>query len=102
MDRVVRYLGSGKNVAGSALALGGLGLHFAGVVGGVWPLVVPALYLIGALVVPSPRRRVNATESFDPARIGHALDDTLDMASGRVPPDVLAVLTSIRRRTLAL
>jgi hypothetical protein len=102
MGRVVRYLASGKNIAGSALALGGLGLHFAGVIGGVWPLVVPALYLIGALVVPSRQPRLEAPDRFDAGRIQRALDGTLDMARGRVPSDVFAKLTSIRQRTLAL
>jgi len=102
MNRVLRYLGSGKNVAGSALALGGLGLHFAGVLGGIWPLVVPALYLIGALVVPAHRERPPAPDRFDAGRIQRALDGTLDMARGRVPSDVIARLTSIRQRTLEL
>jgi hypothetical protein len=102
MDRVLRYLGSGRNVAGSALALGGLGLHLAGVVGDAWPLVVPALYVIGVLIVPSRQRRTEGPDSFDPARIQRALDGTLNLARGRVPPDVLARLSSIRQRTLAL
>ena len=41
--RVVRYLGSRKNVAGSLLALGGLVLFFLGLLGPIWPLVVVAL-----------------------------------------------------------
>jgi hypothetical protein len=102
MNRVLRYLGSGKNVAGSALALGGLGLHFAGIIGGIWPLVVPALYLIGALIVPSRPPQSVAAEAFDAGRIQRALDGTLDMARGRVPSDVFAKLTSIRQRTLEL
>jgi len=101
MDRVLRYLGSGRNAAASALALGGLGLHFAGVVGDVWPLVVPALYLIGALLVPS-RPRQPASDHLDAIIIQRALDGTLDMATGRVPADVFAKLNSIRRRTLEL
>lgn len=102
MDRVLRYLGSGKNVAGCALALGGVGLHFAGVVGGIWPLVVPALYLIGALVVPSPPRPQAVSGDLDAGGIQRALDGTLEMAMGRVPADVFAKLTSIRQRTLEL
>jgi hypothetical protein len=102
MNRVLRYLGSGKNVAGSALALGGLGLHLAGVVGDVWPLVVPALYLIGVLVVPSRQPLQDGPDPFDPAGIRRALDGTLHQARGRVPSDVFARLTSIRERTLAL
>jgi hypothetical protein len=102
MDRVLRYLGSGKNIAGSALALGGLGLHFAGLFGVVWPLVVPALYLIGALVVPSRGPQVVAVDRFDPSKIQRALDGTVDMARGRVPADVLGKLSSIRQRVLEL
>lgn len=102
MERVLRYLGSGKNVAGTVLALGGLVLHFAGVVGASWPLVVPALYLIGALVWPSRRETPVPVDRFDPAQIQRALDGTLDMAHGRVPSDVFAKLTSIRQRALEL
>ena len=100
MDRVLRYLGSGKNIAGSGLALGGLGLHFAGVVGGIWPFVVPALYLIGALVVPSRRARPADDDRFDAGKIERALDGTIDMARGRVPVDVIGQLTAIRQRVL--
>lgn len=102
MDRVLRYLGSGKNIAGSALAVGGLGLHFAGLIGGIWPLVVPALYLIGVLVVPSRKAGPAAEDRFDADRIRRALDGTLDMARGRVPADVFAKLTSIRQRMMDL
>jgi hypothetical protein len=102
MDRVLRYLGSGRNVAGSALAIGGLGLHFAGLLGPVWPLVVPALYAIGALVMPAQRERIVQPDRFDPAKIQRALDGTIDLARGRVPADVMARLTSIRRRILEL
>jgi hypothetical protein len=100
MDRVLRYLRSGKNAAGSALALAGVGLHVAGVVGDIWPVVVPALYLIGALIFPSRAPREVASDHLDAGRIERALDGTLDMATGRLPADVLAKLASIRRRML--
>jgi hypothetical protein len=102
MNRVLRYLGSGRNLAGGALALGGLGLHLAGAVGDIWPLVVPALYLIGVLVVPSRTPRPAASDPLDPAAIRRALDETLEMASGRVPADVFDRLAGLRQRTLAL
>jgi hypothetical protein len=103
VERVIRYLGSGRNVVGSVLALGGLGLHFAGLLGVVWPFVVPALYLIGALVVPGPRPApAVSVEVFDPAKVRRALDGTLDMARGRVPGDVMARLDSIRQHILEL
>ena len=55
-DRAVvvrRYLGSRKNIAGMAGALAGVGLHLAGVVGDIWPVVAVGLYGVGALVGPS-------------------------------------------------
>jgi hypothetical protein len=100
VGRVLRYLGSGKNIAGSGLAIGGLGLHLAGVVGSVWPFVVPALYLIGALVVPARRAPAAAVDRFDDAKLRGALDGTIDMARGRVPADVMAQLSGIRQRVL--
>src|SRR5918992_996046 len=48
-----RYLGSRKNIAGMAGALAGVGLHLAGVVGDVWPVVSVGLYAVGALIGPS-------------------------------------------------
>jgi hypothetical protein len=55
-DRVRRYLGSRKNIAGMAGALVGVGLHVAGVIGDVWPVVAVGLYGVGALVGPSDPR----------------------------------------------
>jgi hypothetical protein len=52
-DRVRRYLGSRKNIAGMAGALAGVGLHLAGLIGDVWPVVAVGLYGVGALVGPS-------------------------------------------------
>jgi hypothetical protein len=52
-DRVRRYLGSRKNIAGMAGALAGVGLHLGGVIGDVWPVVAAGLYGVGALVGPS-------------------------------------------------
>lgn len=49
---VRRYLHSRKNIAGMAGALAGVGLHLAGVVGDVWPVVAIGLYAVGALVAP--------------------------------------------------
>jgi hypothetical protein len=103
VQRVLRYLGSVKNIAGCALALVGLVLHFFGLFGQVWPLVVAAMYLIGALVAPpAPHPVTVSVDSFDPDRIQRALDGTVDMARGRVPADVLTRLNSIRARILEL
>lgn len=53
--RVIGYLESARNLTGSAAALGGLALTFAGFAGAYWPVVVGGLYGAGALLAP-PRR----------------------------------------------
>jgi hypothetical protein len=47
-----RYLESRKNIAGMVGALVGVGLHAAGLIGDVWPVVAIGLYAVGALVAP--------------------------------------------------
>ncbi|MGW1881602.1 hypothetical protein [Streptomyces sp. NPDC001970] len=54
-SRVLGYLESRKNLAGSACGLLGLGLTFAGVAGAYWPVVIAGLYGAGALIAPPER-----------------------------------------------
>ncbi|UNM16349.1 hypothetical protein J4032_05215 [Streptomyces formicae] len=49
------YLGSKKNLAGSACGLVGLSLTLAGTAGAHWPVVVAGLYGAGALIAPPER-----------------------------------------------
>ncbi|MEU2432931.1 hypothetical protein ABZ611_26160 [Streptomyces sp. NPDC007861] len=53
--RMLDYLGSKKNLAGSACGLLGLGLTLAGAAGAYWPAVVAGLYGAGALIAPPER-----------------------------------------------
>ncbi|MCO5999017.1 hypothetical protein [Actinoallomurus rhizosphaericola] len=73
-DRLVRYLGSTKNLVGSAGGLAGLGLHFAGLAGPYWPLIVVGLYGAGALAAP-------------PQRVTLVIDDTVAQ-TGRLRADL--------------
>jgi hypothetical protein len=100
--RLLRYLESRKNIVGSLLALGGLGLTFLGVLGPFWPAVVVALYLIGALAVPSPRRVLVGNTSFDPALVTTALDRLVRRVDGRAPPDVAAKVREIRQEIVGM
>ncbi|GAA2833284.1 hypothetical protein RMN57_11360 [Kitasatospora sp. CM 4170] len=47
------YLESTRNLVGCAAGVGGLGLHFAGFGGALWPGIVAALYGAGVLLWPS-------------------------------------------------
>ncbi|MBL1081252.1 hypothetical protein JK359_04555 [Streptomyces actinomycinicus] len=54
-SKVLGYLESRKNLAGSACGLVGLALTFTGLAGAYWPVVVAGLYGAGALVAPPER-----------------------------------------------
>ncbi|MEU1198404.1 hypothetical protein ABZ446_19485 [Streptomyces sp. NPDC005813] len=54
-SRLVRFLESRKNLAGSACGLLGLALTFTGLAGPYWPFVVAGLYGAGALITPPER-----------------------------------------------
>jgi hypothetical protein len=101
-ERLLGYLGSRKNVVGSLLALVGLALYFTGVLGPLWPLVVAALYLIGALVVPAPRRVVVGNPGFDPELVTEGLERLMRRVSGRASPDVAAKVREIQQQILGV
>jgi len=94
--RLVRYLASPKNIVGSVLALVGLALFFFGVIGSVWPFVVVALYAIGALLAPGPRR-YDLSGNFDPDQVKSALAHNQRLAQGRLPAPVMAKLLKIQQ-----
>jgi len=100
--RLINYLGSRKNVAGSILALGGLALYFLGVVGALWPLVVVALYLIGALAIPSRRRVSIANGSFDADLVRSALDRLVRRVASQASPDITAKVRDIQQEILGV
>jgi len=101
--RLVLYLYSTKNIVGCALGLGGLGLHFLGIVGNLWPVVVIGLYLIGVLVVPANRELdLLGGVDFDPNDVRKALATEVAAVSGRVPPDVMAKVLSIQQTVLGI
>jgi hypothetical protein len=54
-SKLLGFLESRKNLAGSACGLVGLGLTFTGLAGAYWPVVVAGLYGAGALIAPPER-----------------------------------------------
>jgi hypothetical protein len=92
----VKYLYSRKNLVGLGLALVGLLLVVAHVIlAPVW-LIVVGLYLVGALLTPR-KPSVDLRAGFDPSDIRKTLDNQVRAVSGRVPPEVIAKLLSIRQ-----
>ncbi|MET9231602.1 hypothetical protein [Lentzea sp. NPDC003310] len=77
---ISRYLASWKNLAGCAGGLLGLALHFAGLAGSYWVVVVIGLYGVGALAAPPER----ITLVTDPEEEAGALRTELDALVARV------------------
>jgi hypothetical protein len=100
-QRLLRYLYSNKNLAGSAGGLAGLALYFTGVVGELWPLVVAGLYGVGALAIP-PTKVIDLRSGLDPSNLNRAMAEQLRRIRGRVPDDVLAAVGRIHDQVRAV
>jgi hypothetical protein len=92
--RLLRYLCSNKNLAGSAGGVAGLALYFTGVVGELWPLVVAGLYGVGALATP-PTRTIDLRGGLDAGNLERAMAEQRRRIGGRLPDDVLAAVGRI-------
>ena len=98
------WLYSNGNLLGSALALAGLGLYFAGLLGDIWWLIVPGLYVAGYLIAPRPPRR-NDSLSQAQADLHEALDELQRRAHGGLTAERLETfdrLIASLRETLPL
>ena len=97
------YLYSRRNIVGSVLALGGLGLFLTGITGGVlWLPIIAGLYAIGVLLVPGEQGldlRLGAAQDAGEVRAG--LQRLLDSIRGRVADDIYSKVVSIRDSILA-
>ena len=90
---LVSYLTSRRNLAGSALALVGVGLILVDPVGVQGLLLVVGLYIAGALAVRGNGRV--SRFGFDPQRVQKSLAQQLGATAGRVPPEILARMQRI-------
>ncbi|OZM83908.1 hypothetical protein [Pseudonocardia sp. MH-G8] len=97
-DAVRRYLGSRKNIAGMSGALAGVGLHAAGVIGDVWPVVAAGLYGVGALVGPADPVPAAEPRLTDVLRVeADALLDRAVTLDRELPAGALALVRRIVR-----
>jgi hypothetical protein len=98
MRRIESYLYSRRNLVGSALALGGLLLHFVGIVGGVaWLPITAGLYLIGALLVPGERGlEFQLGAAQDASEVREGLQRLLRELKGKVADDLYAKVVAIQ------
>ncbi|MET1073707.1 MAG: hypothetical protein ABWY11_13770 [Umezawaea sp.] len=84
------HLGSNRNLFGCVGGLLGLGLHFAGVAGTYWLVVVAGLYGVGALLAPPDRVTLVTDPTEEAERLRHDLDALVArVRAARVPADAL-------------
>jgi hypothetical protein len=93
VPRLRSYLTSRRNIAGSTLALLGVGLALADPVGPAGIVLVVGFYLAGALALPS--NRAISRYGWDPKDIVRALSNEITAVSGRVPPQVIERIQQI-------
>ncbi|GGZ76798.1 hypothetical protein GCM10010371_40670 [Streptomyces subrutilus] len=104
-SRVLGYLESKKNLAGSACGVAGVALALAGSAGPYWPAVVAGLYGAGALIAPpervAPPRYPDAAE-----RLGAVREDLgrlrAYVARAELPPTAAGTLAGLLERYAAL
>lgn len=90
------FLYSTRNIAGSLLALGGIGLFFAGVIDHYWLAIVAGLYGVGFLAAPTRSGAVlGPASSLSISEVQSELRRMVTSIKGRVEPDVQARVTSI-------
>jgi len=102
--RLEPFLYSRRNIAGSVLALGGLALFFAGLIGGLtWLPIVGGLYLIGYLLVPGePGLDIRLDSAGDLSAVQSGLDRLLGSIRGKVADDIYLRVSRIRDAILMI
>lgn len=96
IQRFQLFLYSPGNITGSVLALGGLGLFFAGVIGSYWWAIVAGLY--GAGVLGWPRNDLAETAAQTELSAEHLATQVrrlVDSVAKGLPKDALEILNSI-------
>ena len=95
-----RWLGSGKNIAGSLLGAGAIAAQLAFGLGPLWPLIVVASYGVGALV--APRERIDLRLGIGAGASANDLTEQLKILrrsmkgeARRLPDDANAILVRI-------
>ena len=86
-NQFTAYFWSAKNLAGCVGGIVGLALHFSGVAGSYWPVVVAGLYAVGALLAP-PQKKLSLV-----------IDDTVT-ETGRLRADLDALGARVREHRL--
>jgi len=95
--RVLLFLYSTRNLVGSGLAIGGLGLFFAGVISDWWFPIVVGLYALGWLAVPGSKElELQVRNEATQANLVDSLEELISASKSRLPADAVERLGRIQ------
>jgi hypothetical protein len=95
--RALLFLYSTQNLVGSTLAIGGLGLFFAGLINHWWFPIVAGLYAIGWLAVPADKElELKVRNEATQANLVDSIEDLISASKSRLPAEALERLQKIR------
>ena len=101
--KLLLYLYSTPNIAGSLLGLAGLGLYFAGVIKSFWIFIVIGLYFVGFLTMPRSKNiELRLNHEIDAETLQRSLDQLISKIRKRVSAEVLAKVESIKESILTV
>jgi len=96
-SRAALFLYGNGNLAGSALALAGVGLFFAGVIDSWWLAITAGLYVIGYLAAPDGTRDdLQLASQMDASDVSASLQSLSRKINGKVEPEVSDLVSSIQ------
>jgi hypothetical protein len=84
------YIYSERNLYGCLFALSGLALYFVGIIKDYWFLIIPGLYLVGMMLNPPSKSDLELKANLADADIKNALDQMINKAKRRLPPEAVA------------
>jgi hypothetical protein len=95
-QRLRLYLYSANNIAGSLLAIGGLGMYFAGVFHAYWWAIIAGLYGVGALGWPrSDLARTAERAELSTEMLAQQVRKLVDSVAKGLPNTAVDVLRSV-------
>lgn len=96
--RVLLFLYSTRNIVGSVLAIGGLGLFFGGVIADWWFAIVVALYAFGVLAVPADKElELQVRKEATQADLTEGIEELIEQSQAKLPREAVERLQEIRQ-----
>ena len=94
--RLLLFLYSTQNLVGSALAIGGLGLFFSGVISDWWFPIVAGLYAVGWLAAPGDKElALQVRNEATQANLTESIEELINKSKSKLPAEAVERLQRI-------